>query len=434
MSRSFLSFFDPTYAVVGLSFVAACAGGDLPTQSSKLNEVLDAVEMSDLYETVDGAPLAVQNDESYAIYAQDRLPTFRITLSESALAELTFEPREYAPASLELSFGDSTERLEVVGVKLKGQGSFRTLDLKSAFRIKVDKYADGQTLHGLTDLTLNNMVQDRSLMAERLTYHLFRELGAPAPRANHALVYVNDVFFGVYANIETPTEKFLASWFQNPSRNLYEQKGQDFHHRDAVKSFELETNKKEPDDRANLQALHEACAASDLARARALVDWPKFLLYSALEAAANQVDGYSYAQTFPNNYRIYDSEEGFVFIPWGMDWAFGYVHTQDGGLYLDPFWVRPTHGVLIRMCLADEECTREYADVVQMVASRWDELRLPERLDEWSAQIDDAFWLDERQTATIDEALESRAMRREILEGRAQALFEALDRRGFSAR
>ncbi|HET8937771.1 MAG TPA: CotH kinase family protein [Polyangiales bacterium] len=415
-------------------FGIACTGGDLPAQSSKLNDLLDAVEMSDLYETVDGSPLAVQNDESFAIYAQDQLPTFRIILSESAEADLVFAPREYVPASLELTLGDSTERIDVVGVKLKGQGSFRTLDLKAGFRIKIDKYSKGQTLHGLEDLTLNNMVQDRSLMAERLAYHVFRELGAPAPRANHALVYVNDEFFGVYANIETPTERFLASWFQNPNRNLYEQSGQDFHQPNAVRSFELETNEKEPDDRANLQALHDACAASDLARARELVDWPKFLLYSALEAAANQVDGYCYAQSFPNNYRIYDSDEGFVFIPWGMDWAFGYVRTQDGGLHLDPFWVRPTHGVLMRMCLADEGCASEYADVVRMVASRWDELRLLERLDEWSAQIDEGFLRDKRQAVTIEEALESRAMRREILEGRAPALLEALERHGFSAR
>jgi hypothetical protein len=82
--------------------------------------------------------------------------------------------------------------------------------------------------------------------------------------------------------------------------------------------------------------------------------------------------------------------------------------------------------VLIRMCLADAECTREYTDVIQMVASRWDELTLPERMDEWSAQIDEGFWLDERHTGTKEQVLESRARRRAFVEGRAQSLFDVL--------
>lgn len=402
-------------------FLLACADGDLPRQSSKLNQVL---ESTDLYET-ESASLAAPLDESYGIYAPDRLPVFKITLDSFAEEQLALEPREYVPAVLELVEGDSAERLDV-GLKLKGQGSFRGLDGKAAFRIKIDKYYKGQTLRGLSDLTLNNMVQDGSWLAERLAYYTFRELGAPAPRANHAMVYVNDVFFGVYANLETPKEKFLASWFQDPDRDLYEQSGRDFDHPEAVSSFELETNKKGFDDRTNLQALHEACAAFDLARARKLVDWPKFLLYSALEAAVNQVDGYSYAQAFPNNYRIYDSDAGFVFIPWGLDWAFGNVHTQDGSLFVDPLWVRPSHGVLMRMCLADGECTREYLAVVEMVASRWDELMLLERMEEWSAQIQAGYEMDERAALPVNALLENRAIRRSVIEGRAQALLDAL--------
>jgi hypothetical protein len=415
------------------SFRVACAllnttgcTGALPEQGAKLNEVLEAVEGADLYET--GSNPAVQNDSSYELYSPKRLPTFKITLDPFAEEQLAFEPREYVPASLELIEGESSERVEV-GLKLKGQGSFRALDAKAAFRIKIDKYDKGQTLRGLAELTLNNMVQDHSLMAERLAYHVFRELGVAAPRANHALVYVNEVFFGVYANIETPTEKFLASWFQNPDRNLYEQSGRDFDHPRAPESFELETNEKQFDDRATLYALQEACIARDLARARELVNWPKFLLYSAIEAAVNQVDGYSYAQTHPNNYRIYDSDEGLVFIPWGLDWALSNVATQDNGLFVDPLWVRPTHGVLMRMCLADGECTREYLEVVETVATRWDELLLLDHMEAWSAQIDEALWMDDRREVAVEQALESRAIRREIILGRAQALFAALQPR-----
>ena len=405
-----------------LLLAAACADDEL-SPGSGLSNVLEGVESADFLES--DTELA-DEEAPYDLYDPERLPTFRLTLEQEAEIQLGEDAREYVPATLELSEGDTTESM-TVGLRLKGKGSFRALSAKAGFRIKIDKYVDDQRLRGLKDLTLNNMVQDRSLMAERLAYTAFRELGVPAPRANHSRVYVNDVYYGVYANIETPNEDFLARWFEDSSRKLYEQNGRDFDHRRAVASFELKTNEKDEDDRELLRALHDACEAFDLGRARELVDWPKFLLFSALEATVNQVDGYSYAQTTPNNYRIYDSESGVVFIPWGMDWALSNVATQDGSYYVDPFWVRPSHGVLMRMCLADEGCTAEYSEVIRTVAQSWDALSLEQQMDQWSEQIDEAFRADDRRETSVEEALESREIRREIIRGRAQTLLAALD-------
>jgi hypothetical protein len=406
-----------------LLLAAACASDQL-TPGSGLTEVLDGVEKPDILEPDTDVDEA---EPPCDIYDQERLPTFELTLEPEAEARLREKGREeYVPATLELIDGEIREK-RTVGVRLKGKGSFRKLDAKSGFRIKIDKYVDDQRLCGLKDLTLNNMIQDRSVMAERLAYTVFREMGSPAPRANHARVSVNGVYFGLYANIETPNKDFLRRWFEDPDRNLYEQKVRDFNHAKAAETFELETNEDSDDDRALLRGLQDATRASDLGRVRELMDWPSFLLYSALEASVNQVDGYSFAQNFPNNYRIYDSARGGVLIPWGMDWALGHVWTQDDGYYLDPFWVRPSHGVLLRMCLEDEACTREYAEVVRKVAESWDALKLEERMDRWSEQVDEAWHEDMRREITIEEALPFREVRREIIRGRSQALLDALD-------
>ena len=408
-------------------WLAACADGVLAPQQ-EIEEALEAAQDHDL-SLVDselGKTDEPPVDPSESVYGQDRLPTFRITFSDRTEARLRFAPKEYAPAILWIVEGDQESEPLEVGLKLKGEGSFKDLDGKAAFRIKVDKYHDGQRLHGLTDFTLNNMVQDPSTVAERLAYHVFRELGVPASRSNHALVYVNDVYFGLYANVETPNEDFLARWFEDPSRNLYEESGKDFEHAKSAQSFELETNKKQPDTRERLFALQEACMDSDLERVRELVRWPEFLMFSALEAAVNQVDGYSYAQSGPNNYRIYDSEHGLVFIPWGLDWALGSVATQDGGLFVDPFWVRPRHGVLMRMCLADADCTDEYKQVVEQVAARWDSLDLEAQMDEWLAQISEPFDQDIRRM-TSDELVQGRQEeRRRFIRGRAESLQAAV--------
>ena len=45
---------------------------------------------------------------------------------------------------------------------------------KAAFKVKFDEYVDDQTFFGLEKLTLNNMVQDRSMIHETLAYELFR--------------------------------------------------------------------------------------------------------------------------------------------------------------------------------------------------------------------------------------------------------------------
>ena len=408
-----------TRIVCALVLLAACTDDGFLDRGGSFEEVLGIDESSSDEDPERSDPTPAD------LYDPNRLMIYKFALEEHAREQLTSSPREYVPAELELVDRDTTERMQV-GLRLKGEASFRTLDGKAAFRIKIDEYTHKQRLRGRRALTLNNMLQDHSLVAERLAYEVFRELGAPAPRANHALVYVDDEYYGVYANVETPNEDFLEQWFEVSDRTLYEETGRDFDNPEAADSFERETNEKQPDDRENLRSLQDACIAADLGRVRALVDWPKFLLFSALEAAVNQVDGYSYAQTGPNNYRIYDSEAGFVFIPWGLDWAFGPVATQDEGLFVDPFWVRPQHGVLLRMCLNDEECTREYREVVECVATRWDDMRLEETLDHWIEQIQSAFEADDRREVSHELAVADREVTRDYIRGRAQALFDAL--------
>lgn len=409
--------------------LSACADGVL-APGAELEEAFEATEAEVPELSLVDSELGNGNepalDASESLYGQDHLPVFHISISERTEQSLRFAPREYAPAILRVVEGDHESESVEVGLKLKGEGSFMDLDGKAAFRIKIDKYHDGQRLEGVTDLTLNNMVQDPSTVAERLAYHIFRELGVPASRSNHALVYVNDDYFGVYANVETPNEDFLARWFANPNRNLYEEKGSDFDQADGASRIELETNKKLPDDRERLIALQQACSSSDLQRARELVSWRQFLMFSALEAAVNQVDGYSYAQTGPNNYRIYDSEDGLVFMPWGLDWALGSVSTQDGGLFVDPFWVRRTHGVLLRMCLADAECTVEYKETVAQVAERWDGLELEALMDRWLAQIDEPFARDTRRNTSAELVQRQQDVRRQFIRGRAESLRAAV--------
>ena len=99
---------------------------------------------------------------------------------------------------------------------------------------------------------------------------------------------------------------------------------------------------------------------------------------------------------------------------------------SDGGLFIDPFWVRRTHGVLIRMCLADAECTAEYKEVVAQVADSWDGLELEALMDAWLAQIAEPFAQDTRRNTLAEGVQQQQDVRRWFIRGRADALRAAV--------
>ena len=108
-----------------------------------------------------------------------------------------------------------------IGIRLKGgAGSFRPLSGKAAFKLKFDEFG-GPRFLGLKRLTLNNMVQDKSMIHEVLAYEAFRAAGIDAPRTGYANVRLNEDDYGVYLNVETPDAVAIQRWFES-TQHLYE--------------------------------------------------------------------------------------------------------------------------------------------------------------------------------------------------------------------
>ena len=109
-----------------------------------------------------------------------------------------------------------------VGVRPEGQsGTSRTLDGKAAFKVKFNHSVPGQRLLGPKKLTLNNMLQDGSKVAETLAYEAFRAAGVAAPRTGYAYVQVDGEDYGLYLNVETLDQVSLRRWFDS-TKHLYE--------------------------------------------------------------------------------------------------------------------------------------------------------------------------------------------------------------------
>jgi len=334
-------------------------------------------------------------DTSGEIYDPEKFPRFDLELPPASVAALRLDPDTYVRGSLR--YGD--EVVADIGVRIKGEGSKRTLEEKAAFKLKFDELVPKQSFHGLRRMTLNNMVEDPSFLAERLAFHFFRAQKLPAPRCNSAQVYVNGEFFGVYANVEAEDKTFLRRWFESDAGNLYEEGQVDFEPGKET-AFDLETNE-EANDRSDLVALIAAVSgakpASFMTDVGAQLDIAHFLAFTAAEAAVNQWDMYAYTVFYPNNFRIYREPlaQKFVMLPWGMDMSMkpfrdtGKPHIRVFELAREGDFDdgKVTAGRIFQSCLNSPACRAAYVEVVKTTAAAYEAVDLRGLAEKYHAQI-----------------------------------------------
>ncbi len=212
-----------------------------------------------------------------------------------------------------------------VGVRKKGfVGSQNST--KPSLKLRFDKYIDGQSLPGgMNRMTLNNSVQDPSMVNTCLSYRVFAAAGNPAPRCNFATVSVNGTDLGLYVHVEEFKAPFLSHHFGNADGNLYEGTVSDFT-LEFRGTFEKKTNE-DADDWSDIDAVVAALSdPSDagLTALESIVDLDRFLSFWATEVLVGHWDGYAGDR---NNYWFYRVPGGrFVFLPWGTDGTF---HLSD---------------------------------------------------------------------------------------------------------
>ena len=89
-------------------------------------------------------------------------------------------------------------------------------------KIKINWKGDNK-FYSMKKLQFHSQNLDKSKMHERLGYYMFRNFGITAPRSNHALLYINGEFNGVFANTENVDGPFTNKHFINPDGNLYKE-------------------------------------------------------------------------------------------------------------------------------------------------------------------------------------------------------------------
>jgi hypothetical protein len=322
------------------------------------------------------------------IFDPGKVVAIDLTLSPSAEAELEAEPDEYVEGGFAISTTDGVpggeehlvESRDPVGIRLKGsaKGSFRPLSGKAAFKIKFKQFPGGSKFEGLKKLTLNNMVEDFSLIHETLAYTAYRGAGLPASRTGYAFVRLNGSDYGLYLDVEDMDDVGLERWFGefDDPQHLYEgESGADVTPgSDALPAGEggFEVDEGDEGNLDDLRALIAAVNSTEgegwSAAVTPVADLTELTRMWAVEKYVAHWDGYAgQAGKFqPNNYFLYSDSSGvFQMIPWGADETWERRLPFDGPA-----------GLMFNRCLADPACEALYEKELRSVGRAIDGLDL----------------------------------------------------------
>jgi hypothetical protein len=345
----------------------------MPHTSHRRGEALAAALLAALAALLLAAPAVAAPiaDEAAIVYDPHAVAAIDLTLSSEAIADLEAEPSEYVKGTFAMATtsggpgGEETTLTPVplaVEVRLKGSGSFRPITGKAAFKLKFKKT---ETFLGLRKMTLNNMVQDRSMVHEALTYLAFGAAGAPASRSGYAYLRLDGEDVGLYADVENldkiALEKRFGS-FEDPPQHLYEGEMDDDVVSGGADLFEVDEGDEE--ERADLEALIEAVNGSPeesfSQRVTAVADLGEMTRMWAVEHYVAHWDGYAgnaEQPGRPNNYYLLSDAAGrFQMLPWGTDQTWD-LNQEIPGRHDD---FDTEGGLMFNLCLADEDCFRLY--------------------------------------------------------------------------
>ncbi len=162
----------------------------------------------------------------------------------------TAENEEYVLCSLVI---DGVQ-VKNVGIRAKGNTSLSNVagygNDRYSFKVEFDQYDSSKSYYGLDKLTLNNNIQDNTLMKDYLTYRMMAEMGVNAPLVSYAWVTINGEDWGLYLALEAVEDSFLERNYGGETGDLYKPdsmsmgggrgNGQDFNMEDFAQQAGME--------------------------------------------------------------------------------------------------------------------------------------------------------------------------------------------------
>jgi len=334
-----ISKIPPFYTIILISiFIYSCKKDDL---SENITYDQNSESLEEYVYNV--------NDLSDYIYDQSKLHRFDILISQENLNLIDNDPT--AEQYVDASFIFEDKIVKDVGLRYKGSigafvgclsgpnwsnpSGYKTCP-KLSMKIKIN-YKNDKKFYDLKKLQFHSQNLDPTKMRERLGYYMFRNFGIPAPRSNHAVIYINGEFSGLYANTEQIDGPFTNKNFINKNGNLYKEvwpvndQGQS----NSIDYFisGLRTNE-EISDVSRIKKFSDELADKDYSNSwnvvQNYIDKDIFLKTLVVDRRIANDDGFLHFYLSENgqyeNHNFYWYEDpitnNFQIIPWDLDNAF----------------------------------------------------------------------------------------------------------------
>ena len=186
------------------------------------------------------------------LFDTGRVHTIDIVIDDWDAFLSTCQSEEYAVCSVVID-GESYKN---VGIRGKGNTSLSNVaSMESdrySFKIEFDQYDTTQNYYGLDKLSLNNLIQDNTMMKDYLTYQMMNAFGVAAPLCSYVYITVNGEDWGLYLAVEAVEDSFLQRNYGSDYGELYKPdstemgggrgNGMDFNFEDFMGSSESGTD------------------------------------------------------------------------------------------------------------------------------------------------------------------------------------------------
>ncbi|MFH0766100.1 MAG: CotH kinase family protein [Calditrichota bacterium] len=328
------------------------------------------------------------------------LRTYSIICNPEELQFIQQNP--WVDREISCSFSFEGRRFDRCRLRLRGEAS-RYYPKKS---YKLNFTAEDR-FPGRDKLNLISCWTDSSFAREGLAYETYRRAGLLASQAWFARLFINDVYNGLYLDVEQVDELFLSARGLAPETSIFK----------AAENGTLLS----PDDNVDLMWEKENNPATGLHELRSLIEWldvtPDHRFFGGLARqfnpeelaqviAVNALLGNTSAY-YHNYYLLHEGGENGLWhiLPWDMDYTFYY--SANGS---QPPYYRSGHqgvygtNVLIRRCWSDPEMQRliinQMTDLSQDV---FDPDYYAERAGQLDELLTDAVAEDTLKQFTIDD-------------------------------
>lgn len=167
---------------------------------------------------------AYAQDPSAPVFDQGRVHQVRLTMVAAdwqRVREWALEPEGTPAPEVPATFqwGDDPP---VTGCRVKPGGFGSRYFEKPRLNVK---FPSGNRWRGLKGVVLRNLVQDPSMMHERINFAIADELGVPHPRLAHTRMDVNGQYIGLYYLYEKVENPFLQRVWGETGGGLYKVAG-----------------------------------------------------------------------------------------------------------------------------------------------------------------------------------------------------------------